>query len=216
MNKVVELEVDDSVGDHEIVLRLLDAVDRDPNVTQRRIADDFGVALGLVNAYLKRCVKKGLIKIGEVPARRYAYYLTPHGFSEKARLTRTYLTHSFTFFRNARLECGTLLAECARRGMTRVALAGRGDLAEIVVLCAADSPVELVGVVDGGALPGETLLKLPVVGDFDELDVFDAVLVCDLDHPQEVYDSAIRRFPAERVLAPKLLCLVTRAPGAAR
>lgn len=213
MNKATELEVDSSVGDHEIVLRLLDAVDRDPNLTQRRIADDFGMALGLVNAYLKRCVKKGLIKISEVPARRYAYFLTPHGFAEKARLTRTYLTHSFTFFRNARSECRALLAECARRDIMRLALAGRGDLAEIVVLCAADSPVELVGVVVPGALHGERLVNLPVVSDFSNLPAFDAVLVCDLEQPQGTYDAAVRYFAPERVVAPRLLCLATEALG---
>lgn len=214
MNKMVELEAEDREGDQEIVLRLLHLVERDPNVTQRRIADDFGVALGLVNTYLKRCVKKGLIKIREVPARRYAYFLTPHGFAEKARLTRTYLTHSFTFFRNARSECGALLVECAHRGMSRIALAGRGDLAEIVVLCATDSPVELVGVVANGSQRGEQLINLPVVSDFSQLPPFDAIMICDLEQPQDTYDAVTRTFPPGRVLLPRLLCVVAKVPEA--
>ena len=216
MNKAANIEMDEGVGDHEIVLRLLDAVHRDPNLTQRRIADDFGVALGLVNTYLKRCVKKGLVKIGEVPARRYAYYLTPHGFAEKARLTQTYLTHSFTFFRNARQEGGELVAECARRGLMRLVLAGRGDLAEIMVLCAADSPVELVGVVDSRAEPGDTLVGLPVVSRYEDLATFDAVLVSDLDRPQQTLDDALARFAADRVLVPRLLCIVPKGRETAR
>lgn len=213
MNKAAELELDKAVGDHEIVLRLLDAVDRDPNVTQRRIADDFGIALGLVNAYLKRCVKKGLVKIAEVPARRYAYYLTPHGFAEKARLTQTYLTHSFTFFRNARYEGGEMMAECARRGLLRVALAGAGDLAEIMVLCAADSPVRLVGAAHAVAEPGRTLVGLPVVRVWEDLDEFDAVIVCDLDRPQMTFNDAVARFTRDRVLVPRLLCVVPQGRG---
>ena len=43
-----------------------------------------GVALGLANSYLKRCIRKGFIKITEAPANRYLYYLTPQGFAEKA------------------------------------------------------------------------------------------------------------------------------------
>jgi len=43
------------------------------------------IALGLVNAYVKRSIKKGLVKVSQAPARRYAYYLTPQGFSEKSR-----------------------------------------------------------------------------------------------------------------------------------
>ena len=74
-----------------IVLGVLDAVERNPSATQRSVARELGIALGLVNAYLNRCLSKGLIKIGQVPPRRYAYYLTPRGMSEKSRLTATYL-----------------------------------------------------------------------------------------------------------------------------
>lgn len=214
MNDVADMNADDGVGDHEIVLRLLDALDRDPNLTQRRMADDFGVALGLVNAYLKRCVKKGLVKISDVPARRYAYYLTPSGFAEKARLTRTYLSHSFTFFRNARREGGELIAESLMRGFTRIALIGDGDLAEIMVLCASDAPVVLVGVIAPGSAPGTTLVGLPVVGTYEELPEFDAALLCDLERPQQTFDDAVARFGAGRVLAPRLLHITSKPRGA--
>ena len=65
-----------SEEDERIVLNLLKSVD-DGAGSQRRIAEELGIALGLVNAYLKRCVKKGLVKVSQAPARRYAYYLTP-------------------------------------------------------------------------------------------------------------------------------------------
>src|SRR5215468_444390 len=98
----------ESGDDERIVLGLLNSVD-DGAQSQRRIAEELGIALGLVNAYLKRCVKKGLVKVSEAPARRYAYYLTPKGFSEKSRLTVEYLSASFSFFRQARAECAATL-----------------------------------------------------------------------------------------------------------
>ena len=79
-----------------IVLGLLSSVENDGDRSQRRIAAELGIALGLVNAYLKRCIKKGLVKVHDAPARRYAYYLTPQGFAEKSRLTVEYLS-SFVF-----------------------------------------------------------------------------------------------------------------------
>jgi DNA-binding MarR family transcriptional regulator len=82
-----------------IVLGLLESVERDGAQSQRKLASDLGIALGLLNAHLRRFVKKGLLKIGRAPARRYAYYLTPHGFAEKSRLTVEYLSSSFSFFR---------------------------------------------------------------------------------------------------------------------
>src|SRR5215468_807900 len=93
-----------------IMLGLHESVERDGGQTQRRLASELGIALGLVNAYLKRCVKKGLLKVSEAPARRYAYYLTPQGFSEKSRLTVEYLSFSFAFFRRAKSDCTAMLA----------------------------------------------------------------------------------------------------------
>jgi DNA-binding MarR family transcriptional regulator len=68
-------------------LGLLQAIEQKDNISQRHLAQEMGVALGLANSSLKRCVKKGGIKITTAPANRYLYYLTPNGFAEKARLT---------------------------------------------------------------------------------------------------------------------------------
>ena len=69
----VDAELHDEKAQDQIVLGVLDAVDRDPSVTQRSMARELDIALGLTNAYLKRCILKGLIKVSQVPARRYAH-----------------------------------------------------------------------------------------------------------------------------------------------
>src|SRR5262252_11092474 len=122
---------DPDEDNQRIVLGLLQSVERDGGQSQRRLAADLGIALGLVNAYLKRCIKKGLVKVSEAPARRYAYYLTPRGFAEKSRLTVEYLGYSFSFFRRARTDCSAVIVSAKGRGWSRVALAGVSDLAEI-------------------------------------------------------------------------------------
>src|ERR1700691_5592313 len=99
-----------------VMLGLLESVERDGAQTQRRLAGEVGVALGLLNAYLRRCINKGLVKVREAPARRYAYYLTPQGFAEKSRLTAEYLSDSFSFFRKAKDHCTRLFEEAAARG----------------------------------------------------------------------------------------------------
>ena len=92
-------------GNPGIVLSVLTSIERDSSITQRKLANELGIALGLANAYLRRCVRKGLIKMSQVPLNRYAYYLTPQGFAEKSRLTAEYLAASFNFFRRARGDC---------------------------------------------------------------------------------------------------------------
>jgi len=151
-------------GDTEIVLGLLTSIERDSAITQRKLAGDLGIALGLANSYLRRCVRKGLVKMSQVPLNRYAYYLTPQGFAEKSRLTAEYLTVSFDFFRRARGDCAMLLRQCTARGWRRVALYGAGDLAEIVVLSAGETGIDVALVIDPGQAGGRCA-GLPVVAD---------------------------------------------------
>ena len=199
-------------GDPEIVLGLLTSIERNSAITQRKLAGDLGIALGLANSYLRRCVRKGLIKIGQVPLNRYAYYLTPQGFAEKSRLTAEYLTVSFNFFRRARSDCAELLQECAARGWTRVALCGAGDLAEVAVLSAGESEIEVVCVIDP-ARAGGRCVSVPIVGDLtaaQQQGAFDGVILTDTQAPQHRFDELIASGPAYGlsavcVFAPNLL-----------
>src|SRR6185436_2248077 len=145
------LPTEDSGADR-IVLGLLSSVEVDGARSQRRIAAELGVALGLVNAYLKRAVKKGLVKVSQAPARRYAYYLTPQGFAEKSRLTVEYLSYSFGFFRQAKADCSELFRSAKVTGVNKVVLVGRSDLAEIAALCAMEQGITIVGLVQSPAL----------------------------------------------------------------
>jgi DNA-binding MarR family transcriptional regulator len=192
-----------------IMLGILESVERDGGQSQRHLAAELGVALGLVNAYLKRCVKKGLVKVSEAPARRYAYYLTPHGFSEKSRLTVQYLSHSFGFFRRAKSDCSLLLQAAEQKGIRRILLAGKSDLAEITAICALDHGIEIVAVVDHQAADSTDearFIGLPVYPDYGAVtESFDAVLITDMINARESADRAIARFGADRVLIPELL-----------
>ena len=194
----------------EITLGLLTAVEENESLTQRSAAQQLGIALGLTNAYLKRCIKKGLIKVNQVPPNRYAYYLTPQGFAEKSRLTTEYLTSSFTFFRRARLQCTEVLATCAARRWRRIAIVGPSDLAEVAVLCAQEHDIELAGVV--GAAASETFLGLPVVAHLADLGPVDAVLITDLAQPQATHDSLRGLLPDDRLLAPEMLRIRAAKP----
>ena len=196
----------ESGEDDRIVLGLLNSVE-DGAQSQRRIAEDLGIALGLVNAYLKRCVKKGLVKVRQAPARRYAYYLTPQGFAEKSRLTVEYLSYSFAFFREAKADCARMFALAKERGFENLVLCGKSDLAEIAILSAVDSGVSVVAIVDAAA--GDlSFFGKPVVADHDSLAVpCDAVLITDLLGARRAFDEAVERYGADRVLTPRLLGL---------
>jgi DNA-binding MarR family transcriptional regulator len=190
-----------------IVLDLLTSVEHDGERSQRYLAAELGIALGLVNAYLKRCVKKGLVKVRDVPTRRYAYYLTPQGFAEKSRLTVQYLSDSFSFFRLAKADCARVFEGAKAAGFSRLVLAGKSDLAEIAILCAVEAGIKIVAVVDP-RIDDTQFVGVGVVKSFDDVcDKFDAVIVTDVTRAKLSFDAAVEACGADRVLAPMLLGL---------
>jgi DNA-binding MarR family transcriptional regulator len=200
------------VSEH-LVADLLVQVDRDGHRSQRQLAMEMGVALGLVNAYVKRCVKKGLIKVSEAPARRYVYYLTPRGFAEKSRLTADYLSRSFSFFRLARHECGELLEVIAGNGWRSVVLVGLSELAEIAILSALERGIEVRGVVDATASLTR-IIGVPVVAAPEMIDApVDAWMITALSGAQNLYDEIRARGNEDRVFAPAFLGLAILPPA---
>lgn len=200
------VQTEDAENDR-IVLDLLNSVEADGSRSQRNIASELGIALGLVNAYLKRCVKKGLVKVGQAPARRYAYYLTPQGFAEKSRLTVDYLSTSFSFFREAKADCTRIFEAAKAKGFGRFVLAGKSDLAEIAILCAVEADVTINAIIDPRS-DERRFLGVDVFKSYADVAVrFDAVIVTDVSRAKLSFEAAVEACGPERVLAPALLGL---------
>jgi DNA-binding MarR family transcriptional regulator len=213
---MAEASKSNDVEQIRIILGLLEYVERGGEQSQRRLASELGVALGLANAYLKRCIKKGLVKVRQAPARRYAYYLTPHGFTEKSRLTLEFMSYSFTLFRRAKIDCMAALQAARERGYARIALLGASDLAEIAAICALDGGFTIMAVVDP-KLEAERFAGAPVARDMDLMaPAPDAVLVTDMRSAAVTFQAAIAKFGVERVLAPALLGVQPANSRAAR
>jgi hypothetical protein len=200
----------DEKDSDRLVLGLLTSLDADGARSQRRIAAELGIALGLVNAYLKRAIKKGFVKVGQAPARRYAYYLTPQGFSEKSRLTVQFLSSSFSLFRKAKEEYGKIFDRAQALGFRRIVLAGKSDLCEIAILSAVDGPISIVAIVDPDASAGR-FIGVNIVPSYALVEEpFDAIVLTHLTAARKMYDHAVLNFGPERVLAPDLLGLHPR------
>lgn len=193
-----------SDSEMEITLGLLNAVHEDSNRSQRSMAKELGIALGLANHYLKRCITKGLIKAKQVPANRYAYFLTPTGFAEKSQLTARYLTMSFDFFRHARTHCTDVFDFCVAHNWNRIGLVGTSDLGEIAILCAREHPIVFAGFIDPYS-EKTTFSGLPVYASESDMEAVDAYVIVDLSSPQEMFDTLKKTIPSERILAPRLL-----------
>ncbi len=197
-------------AEQEIMRELLGAVERG-DVTQRRLSRELGIAVGLVNAYIKRSISKGLIKVRQVPPRRYAYYLTPKGFLEKSRLVADYFIYSFEFFRRARDSCKAALSAAAEAGQRRIALMGISELTEIATIVASESEVEIIAVVDP-EWSKSRFLRIPVYQQLAEVPAqVDAVLVTALSQSRAVYEAAASALGSARVHMPSIIAEIDRS-----
>ena len=190
--------------ENALTLEILDVIDRNKDVSQRHLARHLGVALGLTNSYLKRCIRKGLIKVSQAPANRYLYYLTPQGFTEKSRLTAEYLSISLSFYRKASESCLRVFDECARRGWRRILLCGVSDLAEIATLRATERDVEVIGFLDS-ASEQKIFLSRPVWHTYGAVGPHDACLLTALQSPQARYQQLQELMAEELILVPDVL-----------
>lgn len=187
-------------------LSLISALEEETNHSQRSLTQRIGIALGLTNTLLKRATRKGLIKIKQVPAKRFAYYVTPKGFAEKSRLVSEYLRTSLSFFRESREQYENLFGEVAEAGYKKTMLFGIGELAEIASLSSYQSNLTVDGIVHPGGNQSR-FVGLPVFsridGFVDDEDM--AIVITDAKAPQEAYDTLVKVLDADRVFAPDLL-----------
>lgn len=203
-------------NDAVLILDVLSAIEKDSRVTQRSLSSQLGIALGLANAVMKRCVRKGLVKIASAPINRYSYYLTPSGLAEKSRLTVEYLRFSFDLFRDARRQYGELFTALPRCSDSRVALYGASELAEAALLSARERGIEIVGLIDP-TFGASNFVGLRVVSNLAALEQrIDAIAICDMRDPLTAYETAMTDVAtcgdsAVRVVAPQLLRLGRRA-----
>jgi len=181
------------IEDGHRVLRLLEEISTGDELTQRDLSSRSGIALGLVNTYLKNLASKGFVKISAIPAKRYKYYLTPKGFIEKTRLTYAMLQNYTHVFREARHDFTKLFSSLKSDGVKNVAFAGMDEIAEIAYLSLQEVGIGFAGIVDVERV-GETFFKSVVLPVERVLELGDLQIVVtsmkDIDSLPEILKDA--------------------------
>lgn len=99
----------------ELRLRVLQALDANPELSQRQLAAKLGVSLGGVNYALKALVERGFVKAGNFrkSGRKGAYWyvLTPKGMAEKTSLATAFLGRKLREYEVLRKEIEALKGE---------------------------------------------------------------------------------------------------------
>ena len=201
-NSKVELNKKNFDSNKKITLDLLSTLEEDGDQTQRSIAVELGIALGLANAYLKRSIEKGLVKIKQVPKKRYYYYITPKGFAEKAKLTTEYFVSSFDFFRKAKIDCEKVFIEANDRKLNNIVLSDISELAEIAILSSLDRNINIIGII---GKERKTFKGVTVYKNFTEIKNIEAILLTSVKSSQDRYNELLNNFNSSIILVPTIL-----------
>ena len=94
--------------DHFEVLR---KIQKNPNYSQRELADELGFSLGKLNYCLRALKDKGFIKIRNFTKNpnklNYIYVLTPKGITEKTKLTINFMKRKMSEYEDLKEELVT-------------------------------------------------------------------------------------------------------------
>ncbi len=112
-------------------LALLQEIEADPDISQARLAEELGVAIGTINWHIKRLVEKGFVKVKRARRRKLRYIITPEGIALRTRLTVDYIQQSFMLFRHIRERVMILLGELEEMDIHTVRLVAEGDVADV-------------------------------------------------------------------------------------
>ncbi|MEH6632321.1 MAG: hypothetical protein V7776_16010 [Halopseudomonas aestusnigri] len=193
-----------SKSDIKTDIEFLQSLEEGEVMSQMTLSKRIGVSIGFTNALLKRAIHKGYVKAKSAPYKRYAYYLTPRGFSEKSRLVVEYLDTSLDFFKNARNQYAELFELAHTNGHNHIVLLGAGELAEIAVMAAWDAKIEIIAIVDTQS-SREKVGNVPILKSLKEITEYDALILTDSDAPQATFENANRLVNNTVIIVPEFL-----------
>lgn len=99
----------------DVHFRVLRILQQRPDISQRELAKEVGIALGKVNYVLNALAEKGLVKIRNFrnaeSKLRYVYILTPAGIAARAELTSAFLKRKTAEYETLKSEIESLQRE---------------------------------------------------------------------------------------------------------
>ncbi|MFH1414732.1 MAG: winged helix-turn-helix transcriptional regulator [Elusimicrobiota bacterium] len=114
--------------------KVIESIHRNSNGSQRDIAHDVGVSLGLTNILINRLIKEGYIKVSRLDARKVKYIITPSGLKEKARKSYRFMKRSLSVINELKGRIVDYMLKKYEEGCRKFVIIGKGELSDITEL----------------------------------------------------------------------------------
>jgi len=98
--------------------RVMRILQKNPDLTQRELAERLGISVGGLNYCLKALMEKGLVKMKNFAHSKnkfgYVYVLTPTGMADKAAITHRFLQRKMDEYEALKAEIEILRSEVSK------------------------------------------------------------------------------------------------------
>lgn len=130
---------------------ILDLIEKDANITQRKMSSQLGVAVSMINSYLDEYEKNGYIKRKYKSTKSVEYFISKKGLERKKVLNIGYLKDSQILYNSAKENIVSFLNQITNKGFNKIILYGAGEVAEILlqtIVFDKTIPIKILAVID--------------------------------------------------------------------
>jgi DNA-binding MarR family transcriptional regulator len=186
-------------------LSVLMAIHHSPRLSQHQMARITQLSSSMVNNYIKKLEREGLIQVTGKTNRTQGYHLTPEGQRRLISMILEYSSEMIQLYGAAKRQVAERLKRFHEEGISSLALFGAAETAEVVYAALKDTPLTVTGIVDSdpakhGARFNGFVIQEPAR--LKEMQA-DAVLITSFARQEEIYGS-IRQVLGDRATVKRL------------
>jgi len=190
----------DPVSEREMLA--LEQIESNPEITQRQLSKNIGIALGLTNVLIKNLAQKGYIKASQAGWKRWLYNLTPEGISHKVNLTHRYISRTISSYNVIKHSIRADLSLTSLHLESRIAIIGTSDFAELVYLALKNHGIEDIQSFATTPEEGQKFLGMPVNKiNKNTLRHFDKIFFADMGSEENAFLTLGPSIPERKIVA---------------
>jgi len=183
---------------------ILDMIENDCNITQRKMSQAISIAVSMVNNYLDYFEKDKLIKRVRRSTKVVQYYITKRGSERKKILNIEYLKNCLQLYNSAKVIIHTYLNRIEEQGHKNILLYGAGEVCEIFLqtMKLFNYDLKILGILDddvnkiGLSMFGWRVLNPKDIFKFD----FDGILITSYTHQENIKKKLIEYNVSEKLI----------------
>ena len=114
---------------------IANTLEQEPLASQRILAENAGMSIGLMNAVLKRFVERGWIMLTNVNLRKLSYAITPAGIAELTARSQKFAKRTFELANIYNETLCKYISDAKKEGKKRLCLYGQSYIRFLLIYC---------------------------------------------------------------------------------